>query len=69
MCGYFKFRIFKLEMMYINKILVINFINFWFMKFFYELELNLFIFCLFFIDMVVNINKCIIIICLLFVNV
>lgn len=69
MCGYFKFRIFKLEMMYINKILVINFINFWFMKFFYELELNLFIFCMFFIDMVVNINNCIIIICLLFVNV
>lgn len=69
MCGYFKFRIFKLEMMYINKILVINFINFWFMKFFYELELNLFIFCMFFIDMVVNINICIIIICLLFVNV
>lgn len=39
------------------------------MKFFYELELNLFIFCMFFIDMVVNINNCIIIICLLFVNV
>lgn len=69
MCGYFKFRIIKLEMMYINKILVINFINFWFMKFFYELELNLFIFCMFFIDMVVSINNCIIIICLLFVNV